>query len=165
MFHFTNKVETMIKISLKQRRFLIVWIALNSIALFVNVAHLEGRIKNGMVHFTNGQKDYDYKTICLFQDNNKDIVKTATFYPFTTNFTRIIFREDWIDGKQYWMGEEGFLGIFNGYSYFEFFIYLLLGIAVIFLPKLWGKEGDSWKSNWKGLYPDYKPKSKEDIKS
>ena len=137
------------KISLAQRRFLIVWICVNAFALFVNVAGLEGEISHGRVCYNNNYKVSSIKTFCLFMNKSKDIDETnRTFYPFSTPFTSVHYKTDkYTIDRDYGYAHkgdnidtyyrEGFLGIFNGYSYREFFIYSLLGFVIVFLPKLW----------------------------
>ena len=136
-------------ITLNQRRFLIVWICINVFALFVNATHLEGLIHHG--HFNN---DLDFRDLhkiilrdkfCLFMDSNEDINRERNefkLFPFTSHFTSVLTNESWDKPtfSMYYTYDEGFLGIFNGYSYFSFAFYFVLGFAIVFIPKMWSNK-------------------------
>lgn len=137
------------KLTVSNKRFLITWISINAFALFVNIAHIEGRILNGnhITVSTNDEFSYEYArlttkddkaTVCLFMDNNKPIYPRPSFYPFTSDFLYVCFGSYRLPDKSglIYYFDKGFLGAFNGYGHLEFIIYSILGIAIIYIPKL-----------------------------
>ncbi len=100
-------------ISLKQRRFLIVWCIFHLFALTVNLIPICGSISDvesnyGSYHrhiFTNGYYRED----------------DGAFWPF-------------VKFSEYY----SYNGIFHNYSIYAFIVYIAIGFAIVFLPKLWG---------------------------
>ncbi len=129
------------KLSLKDRRFLIVWISVNAFALFVNIAHIKGELqkKSGYWDYNNIPQ-WNLFTEGNGIDEDYSIFHPATFWPFTTDFTTYNIRSS--NGNLY-DERKGFAGIFNEYSYLEFIVYCLLGIAVVIVPKLWSVSSDN----------------------
>ncbi len=169
-------------ISLKQRRFLIVWICINAFALFVNVAHIKGVLQkernNELVGKISTEQDYpssdsidkarqnitaeidllshekdipyaqldDFGLFCYGGDKNN---YENSFYPFSTKFFYSFYPKCYY---YYEIGSlkhrdiisqdkiTGFLGVFNGYGYTEFIVYIILGFAIVFLPKMWNNK-------------------------
>jgi hypothetical protein len=63
---------------------------------------------------------------------------TAGFWPFSNNFTGESGTFIWDhNGEEDYYSNDGFNGIFNGFSYLEFFVYGVIGIAIVIFPKIW----------------------------
>lgn len=137
------------KISLKERRFLIVWTCVNLFALIVNIADIHGTISEPRSPVTKtGNQEWVFESIpgfYLWTAGNHDDV----FWPFQSKF--IATRRN--IGYPVFIGDGNtlnvlpgkitdFLGIFNGYDYLEFGIYMILGFVIIFLPKIWNPKND-----------------------
>ena len=131
----------MTKISLKERRFLIIWFCINAFALFVNIANLEGRIDKGsmdLFYTTKYEQHMRSNVICILTDRYSSKRNVGlTFYPFNNNFSKISYSYKDDENKEVYVTESGFLGIFNGYGYFDFCVYILIGFVLVFLPKIW----------------------------
>lgn len=115
-------------ISLGQRRFLIIWCCFHLLALAINLADIEGRTiadspENGYYSHQNDQRNITY----LFT-NGYD--RTDGFWPFV-KYTRAQYNP--MSGRV-----DVFYGIFTGYDISEFLVYVGIGLAIVFLPKLWG---------------------------
>lgn len=112
------------RITLGQKRFLIVWIAFHFIALLTNVIPIRGqyRIKE--------DERYDsYKTMYIFAAPDRS--REKEFWPFVEIYEK--------DGYGY--GRSYLRGIFYSYTFGAFLFYILLGFGIIYLPKLWkGKD-------------------------
>lgn len=91
-----------------ERRFIIILMIINSLALFVNYFELRGQIKNCTRVFTNSGE---------YTINNKDY-----FFPFVNEFT---------DKK------DCFIGIFPYYDTSEFFVYTILIFGLVIVKKIW----------------------------
>ncbi|MEQ7800177.1 hypothetical protein ABDJ41_10215 [Pedobacter sp. ASV1-7] len=102
-----------------QKRFLIIWCLIHSFALFVNLANIEGA-----VDFSKTEHYYE-PSYFLSREN-----KPEQFWPFVTFYDKTFSN---FTGK--WEGT--FYGIFTAYGFEEFVFYILLGFAIIFIPKLW----------------------------
>ena len=119
-------------ISLGQRRFLIIWIAFHCTALFFNVAKIEGSLRN---------RGYSpvFNLFTTIDDTHYD-----EFYPFV----RFVYTGKYssIKGEYAYIyvnksqDATNFFGVFTGYDVKAFFFYIVLGLAIIFLPKLWGTK-------------------------
>lgn len=70
----------------------------------------------------------------LFTDGNT--FNSSDFWPFTAY---LITKEDGVSG--YYTKTTCFGGIFNSYGFPEYIAYMLLGLAIVFIPKLW-KENE-----------------------
>jgi hypothetical protein len=111
-------------ITLKEKRFLIIWCCVHLFALLVNFANIKGTIKAPVNNAFYGQ--YDLNATYLFTDGNNG----KGFWPFVT-YSGDGFNPYVNNGKPFHI----FYGIFNNYDFSEFIIYLCLGI--VFIPKLW----------------------------
>lgn len=125
------------KLTVFQKRFLIVWILIHSFALFVNVADIEGRIRNEgfspiLNIFTTPLADTqnDFWPITTFVKNGKIILPgwNDPSYPLRQKF--------YVD---YGKSAFNFYGIFNSYGLTEYIFYIILGIAFVLVPKMWSK--------------------------
>jgi hypothetical protein len=127
------------KISLNQRRFLIVWILFHSFALFVNIAQIQ---LNYSSPNNDGGRDYTY-IFTKLTDEEK-------FWPFT-DFRHYVTHSDtsnWqeIPGTKSHMfnvtvrNDHYFDGIFNSYGFSEYIFYVLFGFVIIYIPRLWRKK-------------------------
>jgi hypothetical protein len=105
-----------LKLSTVEKRFLIIWILLHSFALFVNLAEVSGKIDRDNFLFTN--------TDPLYSKNG--------FWPFV-NF----------EGTNYYPADGNVLyfnGLFYSYGLSAFIFYILLGIGIVYIPKLWKEQ-------------------------
>ena len=126
-------------LTLKNRRFLVVWICINAFALFVNVAHIQGEIKS----YSGTTCKIDLLTDGHGVSEDYSLFHPETFYPFTTEYTATCYASSsYFENHvyNYDVPNNSFKGIFNGYSYWEFIVYTLLGFAIVFIPKVWGKN-------------------------
>jgi hypothetical protein len=112
-----------LNLTLNQKRFLIIWILFHSFALFVNVAHIYGTLHDGY------GKDNDNTTVYLFCNTLPD--RESDFWPFTS-YTEESYQSNL--GNYY---ERYYGGIFNSYGFPEYIFYMLLGLGIVFIPKLW----------------------------
>ncbi len=126
------------KITLKQKRFLIIWILIHSFALFVNLENIRGKIPS------EATISYDNYHTKFYNDSYVYLFTTGTyafgddFWPFTTFYSAVSERPHYSDGV---VNTVYFNGIFNAYKWPAYFFYLFLGFAVIYLPKIWeGKQ-------------------------
>jgi hypothetical protein len=116
------------KLTLFQRRFLIIWVTVNSFALLSNLAMIRGIIET------------QDSTIFLF--TNYNLGTDSDFWPFTSYYQESIgtppettsIPGDVIPGTppHYFYG-----GLFNSYGIPEYICYMVLGLAIIFIPKFW----------------------------
>jgi hypothetical protein len=121
------------------RRFLIVWFAMCSFALLCNVAPIRGEIQAENLNTGTPR-------ICLFTNRGDG------FWPFSTEF----FDDRWWTNRDYVefpyrkngaiVDADGYIrndipsefnGLFNGFEYLEFLVYGILGICIVFVPKIW----------------------------
>lgn len=123
----------------KERRFLIIWVSLCAFALLCNVAPIKGTIKKGQPGWPRSEK-FEPATNLFASGNKEDM---AEFWPLNANFVnKNEYYENGHSGFHYSLvdnsnGPSGFYGIFNGFDYLEFFVYSFLGLAIIFVPKIW----------------------------
>lgn len=124
------------KITLNQKRFLIIWICVHSFALFVNLVGLEGGSEyrgseqNGLFH-TFTTKDYQKEDFWPFTTFLETHEYYTTNYDDPRNTIGITFRTR-NEAKQ-----PDFNGIFNSYNLPEYIFYVLLGLGIVFIPKAW----------------------------
>jgi len=118
----------MMKLTLNQRRFLIIWILFHSFAYFVNIAQIEGRITI--------QGDSSVNNYNLLTSINTDPYEHP-FWPFVT------FYRDHLNDSFHSTAPNGmvsytnFYGIFNYYSLKAYISYIIIGLALIYVPKFW----------------------------
>lgn len=114
------------KISIIQRRFLIIWIAIHTIALLTNIIPIRGE------YSVEGDRCFSCtKSMYIFAAPIYTDQQETKFWPFTNIYDQ--------DGYGY--GSLYFRGIFFSYGFGEFIFYILTGFAIVFLPRLWnGKE-------------------------
>ena len=120
------------KILLWQRRFLIIWCIFHLCALFVNIVPI------------NGDMGCDYKnnecTNLFTNSANYHYQSSEGFWPFVNYHTTMVnFGRDAVTQRP--ADLICFNGIFYNYSYSAFFIYVILGFAIVFIPKLWNSSG------------------------
>ena len=115
--------------SLYQKRFLIVWCIFHSFALATNLIpidyHYDNQSYGQNYLFTNGDPYNSYLGFWPFVEYNK------TYYGF--GIDTYTHTHTHTDAKQ-------FLGIFFNYNISSFIVYILLGFAIVFIPKLWGNS-------------------------
>jgi hypothetical protein len=122
-----NQDLFIMKLTLSQKRFLIVWICLHSFALFVNVAKIKGTIQESSSFFTlNGHYEY------VFTDGENN----DNFWPFTKFYEKVYKSET---EKVTATTDIYFHGIFNSYGLVEYISYIIFGLALIYIPKFWSK--------------------------
>ena len=109
----------------KQKRFLIIWIIFHSFALFVNLAKIQGTIKEESSLFTPEAK-YEY----LFTS----LTDWDKFWPITTYYEKV---HKYPTPTTSAYDVIYFNGIFNSYDYREYIFYILIGIGIVFVPKIW----------------------------
>jgi hypothetical protein len=116
------------KISLGQKRFLIIWCLFHLFALATSVIPIKGEI----LIEEDGMKYTNY----IFTDK-WDV--EGKFWPFVEMYdpngynTYNRFIEQRVQ-----KGE--FKGIFRNYNIGAFFVYIVLGLLIVFLPKLWSNK-------------------------
>jgi hypothetical protein len=121
-------LQAMKRISLKQRRFLILWCIFHLIALTVNFIPICGSIADTRDSYGNNHHSYIFTNGYYRQDD-------GTFWPF------VKFSDDF-----------NYYGIFYNYSIYAFIVYMTIGFAIVFLPMLWGRndliiaEEANWES-------------------
>ncbi len=100
------------KLTLNQKRFLVYWMLFHSFALFVNVAGIYGTI-----HIDN------HTTISIFTD--PPTTGNQGFWPFVSySMSNFVYYRS------------SFHGIFYNYRFSEYIFYIVLGLVIIFVPKL-----------------------------
>lgn len=117
--------------SINEKRFLIVWLGICSLALFLNVADIQGKIE------VKGGK---YQYLFFFSSEMYGHSYDEDFYPFTDFIVEssTLYPSEKI--RDYYIGSgtyTRFNGIFNSFNLPEFIFYSILGIGIVFLPKLW----------------------------
>lgn len=132
------------KVTLKERRFLIVWTCINIFALIVNITPIRGKIRNAEESNTliHDRVVLDsYKPGFYIWTSGEDKI---FFWPFTKFFDKEISRVPSGNENYGFLTSKSrlknFQGIFNGYDFSEFIIYSILGFAIIFVPKLWSPQ-------------------------
>jgi len=114
-------------ISLNQRRFLIIWCFFHLFALATNLIPIKGEITS------EGYNNY------IFTYGESGSYYDGGFWPFVK-----MNDEKGYDTYDHQTNERKyrsiFLGIFHKYNTGAFIVYIVLGFAIVFLPKLWGKN-------------------------
>ena len=114
------------KPTLKQKRFLIVWCCFHLLALLVNIVPINGDLSHQVKHNEFSPENNEYNILYVFT-NGYD--KTDGFWPFVKySYSKYYYNTGTVDV---------FNGIFAGYDIGEAVTYILIGIAIVFLPKLW----------------------------
>ena len=122
-------------LTLIQKRFLILWILFHSFALFVNLFDIRGNVVDD-IHFTD--TTYYRKSINLLTDTTNK----GGFWPFV-NYSSSIDTSSPInhfDGTFYKNIDSKIIeykGIFSCYRFLQYITYIILGLLIIILPKLW----------------------------
>ena len=135
----------MISLSLKTRRFIIVWIIIQVFALVVNYAGLDWKFEfESRSPGTHG-RETDWTVFLIYPltrcegnqknaesqysfDNNR-----SQFWPFVT-----FYKESEMDYAAYTYSiNKKFNGLFYKYDFVEFLIYCLLPFAIIIIRRLW----------------------------
>lgn len=116
-------------ITKKNRQFLIIWICTCCFALLCNVIPIRGVLYKG---------DYEEKRAAIFLFTSGS---SRNFWPFTNDFINDqLFINEEGNLSAGTLEPNGFEGVFNEFDYPEFFVYVLLGLAIVFVPKFWNKE-------------------------
>ena len=131
-------------LSTNSKRFLIVWVIFHSFALFVNIAHIEGYYSMKI----NPPNDYEGFTYTYILTHN-DTLNKNSFWPLTKYETG----ESWVDTIYNYQSVNNdlvktpirfqicnnhyFNGVFNSYGFTEYIFYTLVGIGIVYLPKIW----------------------------
>ena len=126
------------KITKRERRFLIIWMGVCLFAFLSTIAPIRGTIIDD---------NFQYGTqtnpgIWLFSSGSPSRA-AKQFWPFTSDFIyehNITPIENGVlmgHVRGYLGKTHGFWGIFNGFDYLELLVYSLLGLAIIFIPKIW----------------------------
>lgn len=139
-------------ITLTQKRFLIVWILFHSFALFVNQTKLKGTVitdeynkkyyrreirKHLLTGDTLNEKFWPftrYKTYQTFTG-----IADTTFFIYQGRRTPTFINTYRIDINHR-------NGIFTSYDFSEFIFYILLGLGIIVIPKLWNNNNNIKKN-------------------
>jgi hypothetical protein len=102
------------KLSVREKRFLIVWLGICFFAFFVNFAGVYVEFDTNQKIFTSG-----------WDDNQ--------FWPFVT------FNHNMEVAARYGVPElgKGFGGIFKSFNLPEFITYSLVGVGIVLVPKIW----------------------------
>ncbi|WP_276345636.1 hypothetical protein [Daejeonella sp. JGW-45] len=114
------------KITIAQRRFLILWVLFHSFALFVNVFKISGTIVN---------ESYDAGT--YWKSKYVQLFTTGPdedFWPITEYSSYRKYIPYYRDTPE---EVYNFNGIFNSYDFTEYIFYFLIGLGIVFIPKLW----------------------------
>lgn len=110
-------------ITIKQRRFIICWLAICFFALLCNIGPIEGELK-----------EFDGKSYFnLFANKSSS---DYGFWPFSNSFSGSYYDYE-SEGLTATGSLKGFNGIFNGFTYLEFVVYGAVGFAIILVPKYW----------------------------
>lgn len=122
------------KITLSQKRFLIIWCCFHITGILTNKLRIEGAIRNKYWSpvfnvFTTPQQNHDgqlwpfvtfggWGNYIFLQRSSPD---DAYFYKY-------------FDRNEKW---NNFFGIFNGYDWNAFVLWMIVGFAIVFIPKIW----------------------------
>ncbi len=147
-----------LSISIIQKRAILIYVIIGLFALLCNKAPFNGTIRKGYPIVENngpyGSEMFGYKTINIFTSRGDEYSRpfydktTKSFWPFTTPIVKYFNSKPDKNGYYYgydpqndfiyrFEGGYAFFGIFNGFDYFEFFVYLFLLIGFIYIPKIW----------------------------
>jgi len=112
-------------ISLKEKRFLIIWLGVCVLAFFLNLADIRGHIKFD---------EFKYHSLfsSSYDRNDSSHKYDDDFYPFTK-----FIEENHYQTDSNFVSYKSFNGIFNSFNLPEFIFYSILGLSIIFIPKLW----------------------------
>lgn len=117
-----------------KKKLIIVWLAANAIALFVNYYGIDSKIEFG--------KDANYnvggtaKEIYLFTDSyDIDINEGSDFWPFIKFTEKKTYFASGYPGQYKPYSSFTFRGLFPDYDYSEFIAYLIITILVVYFSK------------------------------
>lgn len=131
-----------LKLTKLEKRFLIIWTCIHCFALFVNLADFDYCITTNKPTDTelDSLKFKSTKYSFLYHTEYKYYVLTSggntnsSFWPLTVvnndSNWNVFSGENLLDITE-------FLGVFNGYNYFSFACYLILGFGIILIRKIW----------------------------
>jgi hypothetical protein len=129
------------KLTIRQRRFLIIWVAFHTFAYLVNVFDINGKITIDAETRYNSKslERHTYYDINLLRSMNN----SGDFWPIT-KFYEKAYSEPSFTTREFIPVDDldvynHFYGIFASYDVSEYICYMLLGFAIIFIPKLWSK--------------------------
>ena len=145
-----------LSISVIQKRAILIYVIIGLFALLCNKAPLNGTIRKGYPIWEKngsfGSGMFGYKTINIFTSRGDEYSRpfydktTKSFWPITTPIVKYFNSKPDKNGYYYdpqgysiyrFEGGYAFFGIFNGFDYFEFFVYLFLLLGFIYIPKIW----------------------------
>jgi hypothetical protein len=117
--------------TLREKRFLIIWLGICLFALFLNLADIQGKIES---------KDGKYQYLFFFSSEMYGHLYDNDFYPFTDFVVErsVLYPSEKL--RDYYIGKGTYLrfnGIFNSFNLPEFIFYSLLGLGIVFIPKIW----------------------------
>lgn len=123
------------KITQSQKRFLIVWFCINLFALIVNIVPIEGKLTsndslNSVYWFTREGDSKKFWPFTNYVDNwTRPKGNNYGLFSDAGDFS-VINKSDLEHVSR-------FNGFFHSYDISEFMVYTILGIAIIFVPKIW----------------------------
>lgn len=145
-----------LSISIIQKRAILIYVIIGLFALLCNKAPLNGTIRKGYPIWekngSSGSEMFGHKTINIFTSRGDEYSRpfydktTKSFWPITTPIVKYFNPKPDKNGYYYdpqlysiyrFEGGYAFFGIFNGFDYFEFFVYLFLLLGFIYIPKIW----------------------------
>ncbi|WP_395051003.1 hypothetical protein [Flavobacterium sp.] len=118
-------------ITLKEKRFLIIWLGICGFACFMNAAKVGGKID-----FGNGR----YQYLFFYNPRLTGDTYNEDFYPFTEFIVDNSARYPSENFSQYFIDDGTYIrfnGIFNSFDLPEFIFYSILGLCIVFTPKVW----------------------------
>lgn len=115
------------KMSVGQRRFLIIWVIFHSVALLMNITKIEGTVHQSLPE--NGTTGYQINLFTSFQPD-------SDLWPFVA-----IYHSEYESQNLNTYGDiVYFKGIFFGYNAISFLFYILVGFGIVYVPKLWNDQ-------------------------
>ena len=114
----------------KNRRFLIVWFSVITFALICDLVPITGALPDVYtINKSYGNELYN-GTHYVLTSGHAD----GSFWPFEVDY--------FYDGHthNHEMPIRFFRGVFYGFDFWEFLIYGIIGLAIVFLPRIWNKK-------------------------
>lgn len=138
-------------ISVFEKRFLILWTIFHLTAIILYSFHISGKKEvniDSTGQWASSSPTERGWTYSYIFNKFSDTSYTSTdnlgiLYPFTDKFFsknyRLMFKNDYELHQKVLkpMEKTTFNGIFVGYDYSEFVVYMLLGFGIVFIRKIW----------------------------